>query len=36
MVRRIIRPDYINAGMLLINMNKIRETKLLEKAEKFN
>ena len=29
---KIIRPDYINAGMLLINMNKIKETKLLEKA----
>lgn len=28
----IIRPDYINAGMLLFNMNKIKETKLLEKA----
>ena len=28
----IIRPDYINAGMLLMNMKKIRETKLLEKA----
>lgn len=27
-----IRPDYINAGMLLMNMKKIRETKLLEKA----
>ncbi len=27
-----IRPDYINAGMLLLNMNKIKETKLLEKA----
>ena len=27
-----IWPDYINAGMLLFNMNKIRETKLLEKA----
>ena len=24
--------DYINAGMLLLNMKKIRETKLLEKA----
>lgn len=30
----IIRPDYINAGMLLLNMNKIKETKLLEKARK--
>lgn len=29
-----IRPDYINAGMLLINMKKIKETKLLEKARK--
>ena len=28
----IIRPDYINAGMLLLNMKKIRETHLLEKA----
>ena len=28
----IIRPDYINAGMLLLNMKKIRQTKLLEKA----
>ena len=27
-----IRPDYINAGMLLFNMKKIKETKLLEKA----
>lgn len=27
-----IRPDYINAGMLLLNMAKIRETGLLEKA----
>ncbi|MCI8352272.1 MAG: lipopolysaccharide biosynthesis protein [Clostridia bacterium] len=27
-----IWPDYINAGMLLLNMKKIRETKLLEKA----
>ena len=27
-----IRPDYINAGMLLMNMKKIKETKLLEKA----
>ena len=31
---KIIRPDYINAGMLLLNMKKIRETKLLEKARK--
>ena len=28
----LIRPDYINAGMLLLNMDKIRETNLLEKA----
>lgn len=28
----VIRPDYINAGMLLLNMGKIRETHLLEKA----
>ncbi len=28
----IIRPDYINAGMLLMNMKKIRETGLLKKA----
>lgn len=27
-----IRSDYINAGMLLMNMKKIKETKLLEKA----
>lgn len=27
-----IWPDYINAGMLLLNMKKIRETGLLEKA----
>ena len=27
-----IRPDYINAGMLLLNMSKIRKTGLLEKA----
>ncbi len=27
-----IRPDYINAGMLLFNMKKIKETGLLEKA----
>ena len=27
-----IRPDYINAGMLLLNMKKIKQTKLLEKA----
>lgn len=29
---KIIRPDYINAGMLLLNMKKIKETNLLEKA----
>ena len=29
-----IWPDYINAGMLLLNMKKIKETKLLEKARK--
>ena len=29
---KIIRKDYINAGMLLLNMKKIKETKLLEKA----
>ena len=28
----LIRPDYINAGMLLFNMKKMKETKLLEKA----
>ena len=28
----LIRPDYINAGMLLLNMKKIRETGLLKKA----
>lgn len=28
----LIRPDYINAGMLLLNMNKIKETGLLQKA----
>ncbi len=27
-----IRPDYINAGMLLLNMKKIKETRLLEKS----
>ncbi len=31
---KFIRPDYINAGMLLLNMKKIKETKLLEKARK--
>lgn len=29
---KIIRWDYINAGMLLLNMKKARETKLFEKA----
>lgn len=28
----LIRPDYFNAGMLLFNMKKVRETRLLEKA----
>ena len=28
----ILYPDYINAGMLLLNMKKIKETGLLEKA----
>lgn len=28
----LIRPDYINAGMLLLNMDKIKETGLLAKA----
>lgn len=28
----LIRPDYFNAGMLLMNMKQIRETGLLEKA----
>lgn len=28
----LIRPDYINAGMLLLNMEMIRETGLFEKA----
>ena len=28
----LIRPDYINAGMLLLNLKKIKETRLLEKA----
>lgn len=30
----LIRPDYFNAGMLLLNMAKIRETGLLVKARK--
>lgn len=29
---KILARDYINAGMLLLNMNKIKQTKLLEKA----
>ena len=29
---KLIRPDYINAGMLLLNMKKIKETKLFEKG----
>lgn len=29
---KFIRYDYINAGMLLLNMKKIKETRLLEKA----
>lgn len=29
-----ISPDYINAGMLLLNMEKIKKTNLLEKARK--
>lgn len=29
---KIIKWDYINAGMLLLNMQKIKETKLFEKA----
>lgn len=28
----LIRPDYFNAGMLLLNMEKIKETRLLAKA----
>lgn len=28
----LIRPDYINAGMLLLNMNEVRKTGLLKKA----
>ena len=31
---KIISPDYINAGMLLINMVKVKETKLFEKARR--
>ncbi len=29
---KMIRPDYINAGMLLLNMKKIKETGLLKRA----
>lgn len=29
---KLIRPDYINAGMLLLNLRMIKETGLLEKA----
>lgn len=29
---KIIRPDYINAGMLLLNMKKIKETGMLRKS----
>lgn len=29
---KLLKSDYINAGMLLLNMKKIKETKLLEKA----
>lgn len=29
---KLIKYDYINAGMLLLNMKKIKQTKLLEKA----
>ena len=32
--KKILYPDYINAGVLLFNMKKIRETGLLEKARK--
>ncbi len=32
--KKLIKPDYINSGVLLFNMKKIRETKLLEKARK--
>ena len=31
---KIIKSDYINAGMLLLNLKKIKETGLLEKARK--
>ena len=29
---KMIRPDYINAGMLLLNMKEIKETGLLKRA----
>ena len=32
--RFLIRPDYINAGVLLFNMKKCRETGIFEKARK--
>ena len=32
--KKFLHSDYINAGVLLFNMKKIRETKLLEKARK--
>ena len=32
--KKVIHPDYINAGVLLFNMKKIKETGLLEKARK--
>ena len=34
--RWLIRPDYINAGMLLFNMKMAKETKLFEKARKIS
>lgn len=32
--KKFLKHDYINAGVLLFNMKKIKETKLLEKARK--
>ncbi|MBO5910302.1 MAG: lipopolysaccharide biosynthesis protein, partial [Clostridia bacterium] len=32
--KKLLHHDYINAGVLLFNMKKIKETKLLEKARK--
>lgn len=32
--RMFVHPNYINAGVMLFNLKKIRETKLLEKARK--